>query len=181
MSSEAALAPAYGYTWAFVALQYYALIWNRITLVLVGPSIVSAAYMGGPVAAMPYPATAWDPGYWLADKHLRRYAGINVGGPEFLAKSIFNRQWPRSDVRDVRLDMTPKWGMGGVPYSGRIHVGWANQRTTEFILLGRQDGRAIRDRLMPVHQAVVASDPVPAPVFDPFGAWPKPASQQSVV
>lgn len=57
----------------------------------------------------------------------------------------------------------------GLPYSGRIHIDCQNGRRREFILLGRQDGPAIRDRLLPTtaRLSVGADDAVPAAVFDP--------------
>jgi len=40
--------------------------------------------------------------------------------------------------------------MGAVPYSGRIILYFSKGGSREFILLGKQDGPAIRDRLRPL-------------------------------
>jgi len=155
--------PAYGYAWAFVALEYWALVLNRIYLVYVGDRMLSGACMGGPVMALPYPREAWDPMWWLSERRLRRYAGVNVEGPGFRGRHWANFQLPRSDIGDVSFDESPKWGMGRVPYSGRIHVAWRDGSRRELILMGRQDGPAIRDRLLPPHAriGVGSEDAVP--------------------
>jgi hypothetical protein len=162
--------PPHGYQWAFVALEYYALILNRVYLVLVGSRTLAGAYMRGPVMAVPFPPEAWQPGYWLNEKRLARYSGTNIDGPDFRRRHWANFQHSRSRIVDVRYNTQPKWGMGSVPYSGRIHISWADGRRREFILLGRQNGIAIRDRLLPSNSrlGVGADDAIPMVVFDPF-------------
>jgi len=159
----------YGYTWTFVALEYYALILNRIYLVFVGDRMISGAYMGGPVAANPFPEAAWNPEYWISERRLARYGGMNVSGPEFRSRHWMNFQLARADIARVRFDRTPKWGMGNVPHSGRLHVEWRDGTRREFILLGRQDGPSLRDRLLPLgaSMSVGSEDVVPSPVFEP--------------
>ena len=162
--------PPYGFTWSFVALEYYALILNRVFLMLVGDRVLAGAYMRGPVAAVPFPATAWEPGYWLSERQLRRYGGIDVSGAEFPTRHWFNFQCLRSDIIDVRVNPRPKWGMGTVPYSGRLHVTLQSGRQRELIPLGRQDGPGIRDRLLPSASRtnVAGNEVIPSSVFDPF-------------
>lgn len=164
-------APAYGYDWRFVALEYHALILNRIYLIFVGSRMLSGAHMGGPVVARPFPEAAWDPDYWVSKRRLAGYGGMNVSRPEFLSRHRANFQLPRAEIVDVRFDASPKWGMGNVPYSGRLHVDWRDGTRKEFILLGRQDGPSIRDRLLPLaaSMSVGSHEAVPAPVFRPFG------------
>ena len=43
--------------------------------------------------------------------------------------------------------MPCKWGMGSVPYSGRLLVSRNDRTRIELILLGTQDGPRLRDRL----------------------------------
>jgi hypothetical protein len=162
--------PPYGFTWSFVALEYYAGILNRVYLLLVGDRVLAGAYMGGPIAAVPRPATSEQPGYWLSERRLRDYAGVDVSGPDFCSQHWFNFQYPRSTIVDVRYNARPKWGMGNVPYSGRLHIAFRESRERELILLGRQDGPAIRDRLLPsmARASLGADEAVPWPVFDPF-------------
>ena len=160
----------YGFTWSFVALEYYALILNRIYLVCVGSRVVTGLYMGGPVAGLPFPETAWDPGFWISERRMRRYAGTDVSDPRTRSLHLFNFQLARDAISRVRFNGRPKWGMGPVPCSGRIHIDWAAGPRREFILLGRQDGPGICERLRPMaaRQAAGADSAVPAPVFRPL-------------
>ena len=169
-AGRAADVPPYGFTWSFVALEYYALILNRVYLMLVGDRVLAGAYMRGPIAAVPFPETAWQPGYWLSERQLRRYGGIDVSGPEFPGRHWFNFQYPRTEIADVRFNPRPKWGMGTVPYSGRLHMTLRSGRQRELILLGRQDGPSIRNRLLPsaAQSSVAGDEVVPSPVFNPF-------------
>ena len=47
----------------------------------------------------------------------------------------------------MELSRKPKWGMGGVPYSGRVLLHLRNGRTRDLVLPGEQDARAIVERL----------------------------------
>ena len=166
-----------GYIWTFVAMEYYALILNRIYLVFVCDRVISGACTGGPVASPIAPGPEWDNAYAYVREHLvRRYDGIDVSGPAFRRRHLFNFQLPRQDLRAVTLLRTPKWGMGAVPYSGRLILEWTSHRTRELILIGNQDGAGIRDRLLPfAAPARVVTPPaktwVPAWAPDP---WPEP-------
>lgn len=167
MSRPAAEAPAYGYTWAFVALEYWALVLNRIYLVYVGDRMLSGACMGGPVMAVPYPRAAWEPEWWLDDRRLRRYGGVDVQGPRVPRAALGQLPAPPRRRRRRLVRREAKWGMGTVPYSGRIHVAWRDGHRRELILLGRQDGPAIRDRLRPAHAwaGIGAGDAGPHPTW----------------
>lgn len=169
----------YGYTWAFVAMEYWALILNRVYCVFVGDRTLSGAFMGGPIVERPRSRRAWRPEYWLPPQRLQRYNGVNVSQPEFLSASWANFQRARTEIADVVFNRRPKWGMGTCPYSGRIHITWSDGREQELILLGRQDGPAIRDRLLPPHVrlSVGSEDAVPRPTFIPLGGVLKPGLQ----
>jgi hypothetical protein len=170
------LTPPSDYEWTFVALEYYALVLNRVYLVLVGNRTLAGAYMRGPIASVPFPPEAWQPGYWLNERRLASYAGVSIESSEFKRRHWANFQYQRRDIVDVSYDSRPKWGMGTVPYSGRIHMTWVGGRKREFILLGKQDGPGIRDRLLPsgARSRVGSEDAVPRAVFDPLRPLPTP-------
>lgn len=48
-----------------------------------------------------------------------------------------------SEIINVEYDISQKWGMGNIPYSGRIKIKLKNNITRELILLGFQDGQKI--------------------------------------
>ncbi len=44
----------------------------------------------------------------------------------------------------------PKWGMGPIQHSGKLYVRTKDGKRRELILLGRQDGEALRAAVGPV-------------------------------
>ena len=141
-----------GYQWTFVALEYYALILNRTYKVFVTDDHLCGAIVRGPLPSPVGSLDAWyDPDFYPRERLLRRYAGLDVHSRDFARVNYWNFQWPRSMLADVKLNMRPKWGMGRVPYSGRLILHLRRGGSQELILLGVQDGPTIRDRLRPLH------------------------------
>lgn len=140
-----------GYEWSFVALEYYALILNRTYKVFVTEGLVAGAIVRGWLPSPPLPTDAWfDPDFYPRERILRRYEGIDVPSHDFLHKNYWNFHIPRSTIADVEFTRAPKWGMGAVPYSGRIILYFRQGGSQELILLGHQDGPSIRYRLRPL-------------------------------
>jgi hypothetical protein len=139
-----------GYDWGFVALSYHSLILNRTFLVLVSDRVVAGAVvrgvMGSPELAGP---ELLNPLSYPKPKLLQRYAGLDIHSDAFLAVHAAGFRIDRTALTDVILDLSPKWGMGKVPYSGRIILRTRETAARELILLGRQDVGEIRDRLWP--------------------------------
>jgi hypothetical protein len=71
---------------------------------------------------------------------------MQFGDEAILSAAGANFRLPLSQIESVTYTDEKKWGMGGVPYSGRIIV-LASGKSLEFILLGKEDGVAVRDRL----------------------------------
>ena len=140
-----------GYQWSFVALEYYALILNRTYKVFVTEDLLSGAIVRGWLASPLMLSDAWyDPNFYPRERLLRRYRGIRVDDTRFARVNYWNFQLPRAEIADVDYTTVPKWGMGNVPYSGRLILYFRRGGNRELILLGHQDGPAIRDRLRPV-------------------------------
>ncbi len=140
-----------GYEWSFVALEYYALILNRTYKIFVGDNILAGAIVRGWLPSPPVPTDAWlDPEFYPRERILRRYEGLDIRSDAFARRNYWNFQLPRSAIADVEFTRRPKWGMGAVPYSGRIILHLRHGGSQELILLGHQDGPAIRDRLRPL-------------------------------
>lgn len=101
--------------------------------------------------SLPAPLTLderWSDPYFYPRPHLvKRSVQVDLTSPEFKKLSAANFQIPLSEVEDVRFNAKPKWGMGPVPYSGRIHLRLRGGATRELILLGKQDGPALVSRL----------------------------------
>jgi hypothetical protein len=136
-----------GYDWGFVAMSYHSLILNRTYLVLVSDRVVAGAVvrgvMGSPQLSGP---ELLNPLHYPNPKLLQRYARLDIHSDAFLAVHAAGFRIDRTALTDVILDLSPKWGMGKVPYSGRIILR-TRETARELILLGRQDVGEIRDRL----------------------------------
>ena len=139
-----------GYDWGFVALSYHSLILNRTYLVLVSDRVVAGAVvrgtMGSPLSSG---SELLNPSHYPKPKLVQRYAGLDIHSDAFLAVHPAGFRIDRTALVDVVLDLSPKWGMGKIPYSGRIILRTRGTADRELILLGRQDAGEIRDRLWP--------------------------------
>ena len=131
------------YAWSFVAMEYYALALNRCFVV----SVDGDALRGVQCRGLTGTARGHDA---LARLINRRFA--LHGDPHDPSSYIDPRLRTRPrradfsialhDIREVRHDPRPKWGMGDTPHDGRIHLR-TGAGTREFIVLGRQSGHAI--------------------------------------
>lgn len=132
-----------------MALEYYRLILNRRYLVTVGQRKIVGLRVGGVVISpsrfspgmdSPNPLDYVDSG--LEDS----YNGKDPFSDAALQMDSANFSIDRASVTNVAYYRT-KWGMGAVPYSGRV-VLYANRRKVkELILLGDQDGSEIARKL----------------------------------
>ena len=65
---------------------------------------------------------------------------MNVESLPFLKMSRANFQIPRASIGRWDFESKPNWGMGIVPYSGRLYLQLRDGGRGELILLGDQDG-----------------------------------------
>jgi hypothetical protein len=133
--------------WYFQGMEYFALILNRTFTVMITDRMLCGAYVLGPIPSPPIPGSEWrDPDFYVGAR-VRRYAGLNVESPEFGRRHWFNFQYPLGELSHAVFDDRPKWGMGNVPYSGRIHIHGAAGWHREFILVGQQPGMRVTQQL----------------------------------
>jgi hypothetical protein len=129
-----------GFTWGFIGLEYYALILNRVMGVLFTERNVVIVRVGDVVMAHRYVSVA---DYWplvhVTPRMAAKYSAVAVESDEVLRIDRVNRRVPLSDLRNATFHASSKWGMGSVPYSGKIFLHGAG-RPREFILLGNQSG-----------------------------------------
>jgi hypothetical protein len=134
-------------TWSFVAMQYYWLMLNRTFEVFVTGSKLCAARVRGLMASPGFIDAAWkNPQFYVRPGLRSRYESVDPESTAFLGLDNANFQIPRSEISTVEHHRT-KWGMGAVPYSGRLVISLTGQRECELVLLGAQDGKAIAARL----------------------------------
>lgn len=131
---------------SFLAMEYYAVMFNRSFLVIVTKNAICGAKMFGVVGS---PRTAigaykWrDPRNFINRKTLEKYRSIDPESPAFLNIDKVNFQTPCNNVKGIGFTSRKKSSMGGVPHSGSLFVQLADGRKREFILLGDQDGEEI--------------------------------------
>jgi hypothetical protein len=78
-----------------------------------------------------------------------RYDHIDPFSDAALMMDAANFSIDRLSVRAATY-LPKKWGMGSVPYSGRIVLDLAHRSPIELILLGEQDGPGICNKLAPL-------------------------------
>lgn len=135
----------------FVALEYYAFIWNRTLLVLLTDAFLIGVVAAGLLAARPGTARALgasveDPKWYIDKSYLRNVQTVDLLGEHFLQQNRGNFRMPYGEIAAVRYDAKRKWGMGGFPHNGRVYVS-TRRRTRELIVLGDQSGATIARRI----------------------------------
>jgi hypothetical protein len=128
-------------------MEYYLLMWNRSFEITMTASSLCGAFVQGVIAAnSPSVAAARmsnDATKLVNSKKLAQARAHEPGSPSYLAMHRFNFAVPQAMVLGIRFDPRPKWGMGPVPHSGRLHLDLRDGKRREFILLGQQDGVAL--------------------------------------
>jgi hypothetical protein len=134
-----------GFLWGFVSLEYYALILNRVRLILITNNELVALNAGGPIAAPDSFSEIWfTPFSFLSPRKMQRYERIVTQSEEAVRVNWANWKCSLSEVTNICFKEASKWGMGCVPYSGRLFLS-ANGRQCDFVLVGNQNGREIED------------------------------------
>jgi hypothetical protein len=146
----------------FVAMEYYRLIMNRTFLVLLTPEYLVGLKVNGwvNVEGRIDPATLLitralsvrgdlsDPYAYIKGKYLEKLLGVDLRGEAILARDRANFRMGRTDIVEVRHDPRKKWGMGYYPHDGKVYVLTRDHRQREFIILGNQSGRLVKEWIL---------------------------------
>jgi hypothetical protein len=141
--SEAGDAPPDQGVPGFVAMQYYAGILNRTFAIFICSDGLYGWKFCGPVTNrapgffLPLQEMLGDPAEGFLLETVRKLAGVRGG---FFI--------PRSDIAAVEFNPNPKWGMGGIPHSGRIEIKRSSGKRCEYILLGNVNGYETRNSIL---------------------------------
>jgi hypothetical protein len=128
----------------FVALEYFQVIDNRTFIVFYTKNALCGAYVRGTVSAPVHLTDRWkDPLFYPRASLVAKLRAFDIESPAFLTQNKANFQIRREDVESVEHSDAKKWGMGQLPYSGRLFVQIRGGRRREFVLLGVQDGPAL--------------------------------------
>src|SRR5579862_7929109 len=118
----------------FVAMEYYWLILNRTFVVIISPD----ALYGWKAEVV---VSNWDKKYFqpymemLSDPNLIHSCETAAKLADLDGGFII----PRSEILSAEIIYGKKWGMGGIPHSGRIRLRLVSGAAREFILLGSVD------------------------------------------
>jgi hypothetical protein len=98
-----------GFLWGFVALEYYALILNRVYLVLITSEDLVAINAGGPIAAPNILTDVWyEPFSYISNRKIRRYANLGAQSDDLLHNSIFNWKCSLPQISNISFMEKPK-------------------------------------------------------------------------
>jgi hypothetical protein len=132
----------------FVSLEYFHGIDNGTFVVFFTKDAICGAWVRGVVVAAQRVTPRWrDPLFYPRPGVVAKLRGLDIESPELLRANRANFQIRREDVYAVEHTTVSKWGMGTVPYSGRLVLSLKGGRRRDLVLLGDQDGPPLVMRL----------------------------------
>lgn len=132
----------------FAAMEYYALILNRTYKVFVTDQMLCGAKVRGLVSnPSVVPHQMFDQKFWVGTQTAEIYDSFDVISEKFLQVNSANFQIRWNEITRTEYRSGKKWGMGNVPHSGRLTLQLQSARPRELILLGKQNGDALKEKL----------------------------------
>jgi hypothetical protein len=127
--------PAHG----FLVMEYYWLILNRSFVVFTYPQGLYGWKFAGPVSTR-------TPLFFVPFEEFANDPELVPGSEDFemMMKESSSFFIARNEITTVDYVPTPKWGMGNVPHSGKLYVRMKSGNSRELVLLGSQNGEAVR-------------------------------------
>jgi hypothetical protein len=127
----------------FVAMEYYFLILNRTFVIFISSEGLHRWKVSGPVSNIdrsffsPYTRMLDDPSIMHNSEAVHKLA--EPPGGFFI---------PRPSIVSAEFVPRLKWGMGGIPHSGRIYIKLVAGQSREFIVLGSAQGEKIQREIL---------------------------------
>ena len=145
----------------FVALQYHTLLLNRRLMVFLTEKELVVLKVGGLLSdqhptsglanlilsPMQVPSGRMQALHYIQPKYVKKYAAFDELDRGIVEADPFNFAIPYAAIDEVWKVTKRKWGMGSVPYTGRLNVLTENKKY-EFILLGDQHLDQIHSELL---------------------------------
>ena len=127
----------------FMAMEYFALIWNRTFAVFVGEDGIYGWQVCGVV-------TNSDPEFYQPWAEMLKEPTLmqDLDAVRKLSQLRGGFFIPRATISEVLATDKPKWGMGGIVQSGRVTIRTTDGRNREFILLGYAIPEEVRDHIL---------------------------------
>ncbi|HKT61348.1 MAG TPA: M48 family metallopeptidase [Gemmatimonadales bacterium] len=130
--------------WSFVAMTYYGLILNRTYRIVVTDRWVCGVRVRGLLSSPPAPRPEYqDPEFYVNPRLTAKYSQFDPDSDGFLAIDRANFRIERDAILEVERIDRRKWGMGHIPYSGRIVLHLEGGVRKELIIVGQQNIEAI--------------------------------------
>jgi hypothetical protein len=141
----------------FIAMEYHTLILNRTYLVIIDKdfilglkvndavSVEAGHYLLTPALtnSMAIRGDLNNPFSYVKNKYLEPLLEEDINLDFILDYSKVNFKIYKQDIVAVTYDPKKKWGMGYYPHDGKVYVKTADNKKREFIILGKQSGKAI--------------------------------------
>ena len=145
----------------FIALQYHTLFLNRRLLVLVDEEELRVIKVGGMLsdqhptsflvnAILESMQVRTDRAYalsYIQSKYVNKYSRFSDFSGQVVEADRCNFIISYSKILDIEKITKWKWGMGSVPYTGRLKVKTEN-KVHEFIILGNQNLDQLHDEIL---------------------------------
>jgi hypothetical protein len=127
----------------FVAMEFFWLILNRTYIVFIAPEGLYGWQAHGPV-------TNRDLNFFQPYQNMvdNRDFMRDLASMQKLSRLRGGFFIDRAAISTIEVNDRPKWGMGGIPESGRIVLRLTSNKTREFILLGSVYPDTIRDKII---------------------------------
>jgi tetratricopeptide (TPR) repeat protein len=131
----------------FAAMEYFALVLNRTYKIFATERLLCGAKVRGVVSNNLRSPGLRDQRAWVRTGAANIYDRMDVASPAFLKMNAANFQIAWSEITQLEYLPGKKWGMGGLPHSGRLLIHMTNGKKRELVLLGDQNGEDIRRAL----------------------------------
>ena|ERR1700761_917842 len=138
----------------FAAMEYYAVILNRTYKVFLMDRMLVGAAVRGLVANPPIATSQMlEQEFWVQTRTAEQYEHIDPTSEKLLQMHSANFQIPWKDIAKTEYRADRKWGMGNVPHAGRLILHLRDGSRRELILLGKQNGKALKEKFEYMMQA----------------------------
>ncbi len=145
----------------FVAMEYYGLIWNRTFIVLLTEQSLIGVKVNGVISAegggdgitraitgtLAVKNNLENPLSYVKDKYIQKLEGLDLLGDDLFKHYSGNFRINYTDIKSVIYNPKKKWGMGYYPHDGKVYVKLNNGKSYEFIILGNQSGKKIKETI----------------------------------
>lgn len=144
----------------FVAMEYYRLIWNRTFIVLVTEQSLIGIKVNGVISAeggdgitraitrkLAVKNDLDNPLSYVKDKYIQQLDGLDLLGDDLFKQYSGNFRISYKDINSLSHNSKKKWGMGYYPHDGKVYVRLNNGKLYEYIILGNQSGKVIKETI----------------------------------